>query len=201
MRCIAISSPGSPGVLRLEDRPLPEVGPSDVLVHVEAAGVNRPDIMQRLGRYPPPPGASDMPGLEVAGTIERVGRRSALAGRAIASARWWRAAGTRSTAPSRASVPADPDRARPHPRGRDPRDILHGVDESLSTRGLREGERVLIHGGTSGIGTTAIQLARAFGATALATAGSDEKCAACERLGARAINYRTTDFVAGRPRS
>ena len=196
MRCIAISTPGSPGVLRLEERPLPDVGPSDVLVRVEAAGVNRPDIMQRLGRYAPPPGASDVPGLEVAGTIERIGpevRRWQPGDRVCALV----AGG------GYAEYCAVPEpQCLPIPSGLD---RLHAaaIPETFFTvwtnlfqrAALREGERVLIHGGTSGIGTTAIQLAWAFGATALATAGSDEKCAACERLGARAINYRTTDFV------
>ena len=136
MRCIAISTPGSPGVLRLEERPLPEVGPSDVLVRVEAAGVNRPDIMQRLGRYAPPPGASDVPGLEVAGTIERIGpevRRWQPGDRVCALVAGGGYAEVLRR--SRASVPSDSSRARPHPRGRNPRDILHGVDQSLSTRG------------------------------------------------------------------
>ena len=137
MRAIVISSPGSPGVLRIEEQPVPDIRPSEVLVHVEAAGVNRPDIMQRLGRYPPPPGASDIPGLEVAGTIERVG----------SEVRRWQA-GDRICAlvagggyaefcavpePQCLPIPAGLDRML---RGGDPRDLLHGVDESLSTRGV-----------------------------------------------------------------
>ena len=196
MRSIVISSPGSPGVLKVEERPVPEIGETDLLVRVEAAGVNRPDIMQRLGKYAPPPGASDVPGLEVAGTVERAGPGVTR----------WRA-GDRICAlvagGGYAEYCAVPEpQCLPIPTGLD---RIHGaaIPETFFTvwtnlfqrAGLRDGERVLVHGGTSGIGTTAIQLARAFGATAFATAGSDEKCGACERLGARAINYRTTDFV------
>jgi NADPH2:quinone reductase len=196
MRAIVISSPGSPGVLKVEERPVPEIGETDLLVRVEAAGVNRPDIMQRLGKYAPPPGASDVPGLEVAGTVERAG----------SGATRWRT-GDRICAlvagGGYAEYCAVPEpQCLPIPSGLD-RIHAAAIPETFFTvwtnlfqrAGLREGERVLLHGGTSGIGTTAIQLARAFGATAFATAGTDEKCGACERLGARAINYRTTDFV------
>ena len=196
MRAIIISTAGSPGVLRVEDRPMPAIGPADVLVHVEAAGVNRPDIMQRLGKYAPPPGASDVPGLEIAGTIERAGDEVTR----------WRA-GDRVCAlvagggyaeycavpePQCLPIPSGLDRIR---AAAIPETYFTVWTNLFQSAGLREHERVLVHGGTSGIGTTAIQLARAFGATAFATAGSDEKCAACERLGAHAINYRTTDFV------
>jgi NADPH:quinone reductase len=196
MRAVIISSPGSPGVLRIEVRPLPQIGAGDLLVRVEAAGVNRPDIMQRLGKYAPPPGASDVPGLEVSGIVERVGS---------AVTRW--RAGDRVCAlvagGGYAEYCAVPEpQCLPIPAAVDP---LHaaGIPETFFTvwanlfqrAGLRRGERVLIHGGTSGIGTTAIQLARAFGAVPYATAGSEEKCAACERLGAHAINYHTADFV------
>ena len=196
MRAIIISTAGSPGVLRVEDRPMPAIGPADVLVHVEAAGVNRPDIMQRLGKYAPPPGASDVPGLEIAGTIERAGDGVTR----------WRA-GDRVCAlvagGGYAEYCAVPEpQCLPIPSGLDriqaaaiPETYFTVWTNLFQSAGLREHERVLVHGGTSGIGTTAIQLARAFGATAFATAGSDEKCAACERLGAHAINYRTTDFV------
>jgi putative PIG3 family NAD(P)H quinone oxidoreductase len=196
MRAIIISSPGSPGVLRVEERPTPPVGETDVLVRVEAAGVNRPDIMQRLGKYAPPPGASDILGLEVAGTIERAGP---------GVVRWQ--AGDRVCALVAGGGYADhcvvPEpQCLPIPSGLD-RIHAAAIPETYFTvwanlfqrAALRDGERMLVHGGTSGIGTTAIQLARAFGARAFATAGSDEKCAACERLGAHAINYRTTDFV------
>ena len=196
MFAIEISSPGPPSVLRLVERPTPSPGPGDVLVRVEAAGVNRPDIMQRLGKYPPPPGASDIPGLEVAGTIVAVGAEVA---------RWQ--AGDQVCALVAGGGYADhcvaPEpQCLPIPRGLRPREAaaipetFFTVWTNLFQRGrLTAGERVLIHGGGSGIGTTAIQLARAFGAAVYATAGSDEKCAACERLGAVAINYRSADFV------
>jgi putative PIG3 family NAD(P)H quinone oxidoreductase len=196
MRAIVISAPGSPGVLKIEERPMPGEGPSDVLVRVEAAGVNRPDIMQRLGRYAPPPGASDVPGLEVAGTIERVGPE----------VKRWRP-GDRVCAlvagggyaefcavpePQCLPIPTRLDRVH---AAAIPETFFTVWTNLFQRAALSQGESVLIHGGTSGIGTTAIQLASAFGAVAFATAGSDDKCAACERLGARAINYRTTDFV------
>jgi putative PIG3 family NAD(P)H quinone oxidoreductase len=175
---------------------MPVPGPGEVLVRVEAAGVNRPDIFQRLGKYPPPPGASDIPGLEVAGTVVSLG----------ADVTRWQP-GDRICAlvsgggyAEYCAVPAP--QCLPIPRGLGSieaaalPETFFTVWTNLFQRGrLVDGERVLIHGGTSGIGTTAIQLARAFGAEVFATAGSDAKCAACERLGATAINYRTQDFV------
>jgi putative PIG3 family NAD(P)H quinone oxidoreductase len=196
MRAVAISSPGSPGVLRIEDRPTPQPGPQDILVRVQAAGVNRPDIMQRLGRYPPPPGAPDIPGLEVAGVVERIGQ---------SVTRWQ--PGDRICAlvagGGYAEYCAVPEpQALPIPRSMDairaaavPETYFTVWTNLFQRARLAAGEHVLIHGGTSGIGTTAIQLARAFDAIPIATAGSDEKCRACERLGATAINYQTTDFV------
>jgi putative PIG3 family NAD(P)H quinone oxidoreductase len=196
MRAIVCSSPGGPEVISIGERPMPDIGPSEVLVRVGAAGVNRPDIMQRLGRYPPPPGASDILGLEIAREIEQAG----------AAVTRWRT-GDRVCAlvagGGYAEYCAVPEpQCVPIPAGLD---VVHAaaVPETFFTvwtnlfqrARLAAGERVLIHGGTSGIGTTAIQLAQAFGAFPIATAGSDHKCAACERLGARAINYRTTDFV------
>jgi putative PIG3 family NAD(P)H quinone oxidoreductase len=195
---IEISTPGGPDVLVPVERPRPVPGAGEVLVKVAAAGVNRPDVMQRLGKYPPPPGASDIPGLEIAGTIEELGQDvtewrvgdevcALVAGGGYAEY---------CAAPSPQCLPA--------PRGLD---MIHaaGIPETFFTvwtnvfdRGrLRRGESILVHGGSSGIGTTAIQLARASGSRVFATAGSAEKCAACERLGAeRAINYRDSDFVA-----
>ena len=189
MRAIEISAPGGPEVLRIVERPIPTPGPGEVLIKVEAAGVNRPDIMQRQGNYPPPPGASDIPGLEVAGTIPAEGDRcvcALVAGGGYAE-----------------YCVAPAPQCLPIPSGLD---VIHAaaIPETFFTvwtnvfqRGrLAAGEHILIHGGTSGIGTTAIQLARAFGATVYATAGSDEKCDACKTLGAvLAINYRTQDFV------
>ena len=178
------------------ERPTPAPGSGELLVRVEAAGVNRPDILQRLGQYPPPPGISDVPGLEVAGTVSAVGpdvsrwREGDSVCALVAGGGY-----------AEYCVVPEPQ-ALPLPRGFRPGEAaaipetFFTVWTNLFDRGkLTEGETVLIHGGSSGIGTTAIQLARAFGATVLATAGSDAKCAACERLGARAINYRTADFV------
>jgi putative PIG3 family NAD(P)H quinone oxidoreductase len=198
MTAIEITQPGGPEVLATTERPSPSPGPGDVLIHVAAAGVNRPDVMQRAGHYPPPPGASDIPGLEVAGTIVQVG----------VNAGTWRP-GDRvcalvagggyaeyclAPAPQCLPVPRDMDfvHAAAIP------EAFFTVWTNLFERGrLSAGESVLIHGGSSGIGTTAIQLARARSSRVFATAGSAAKCAACERLGAeRAFNYRETDFVA-----
>jgi NADPH2:quinone reductase len=198
MRAIEISRPGPPEVLTLVERPRPTIGPDDVLIRVVAAGVNRPDVMQRMGHYPPPPGASDLPGLEVSGTIDDVGAAvttfapgdrvcALVSGGGYAE---WCAA------------PAG--QCLPLPKGTDfiaaaalP-ETTFTVWSNVFDRGkLASGESILVHGGSSGIGTTAIQLAHARGARVFATAGSAEKCAACEALGAeRAINYRDADFVA-----
>jgi len=198
MIAIEIPQPGGPEVLVPVERPVPAIGPGDVLVKVGAAGVNRPDVLQRQGRYPPPPGITDIPGLEVAGTIEAVG----------SSVTSWQP-GDRVCAlvsgggyAEFCAVPAP--QCLPAPRGMD---VTHAaaIPETTFTvwtnvfeRGrLTKGETILVHGGSSGIGTTAIQLAHAAGAHVYATAGSGEKCAACESLGAqKAINYRQTDFVA-----
>jgi NADPH2:quinone reductase len=198
MRCVEISTPGGPEVLTAVERPDPRPGPGEVLIEVAAAGVNRPDVLQRRGGYPPPPGASDIPGLEVAGTIAavadgvdawRVGDRvcALVAGGGYA---------TRCVAPAPQCLPVPA-----------PLDFVAAaaVPETFFTvwtnvfeRGrLAAGETALFHGGTSGIGTTAIQLAAARDARVFATAGTDEKCRACEELGAeRGINYRTEDWVA-----
>ena len=207
MRAVEISAPGPPDVLRLVDRPEPQPGPGEVLLDVAAAGVNRPDLMQREGRYPPPKGASDVPGLEVAGTIVRVGPADDSGPPHSANGRAWMA-GDRVCAlvsgggyAERCVVPGV--QCLPVPGGLPLIDAA-ALPETFFTvwtnvfdRGrLAPGEWLLVHGGTSGIGSTAIQLAVARGAHAIATAGSDEKCRACERLGAsHAINYRTRDFV------
>ena len=197
MTAIEIERPGGPEVLRAVVRPVPEPGPGEVLVQVEAAGVNRPDLMQRLGKYPPPPGASDIPGLEIAGTILSV---------ADGESRWH--VGDRVCAlvagggyaeycvvPSVQCLPI-PDGLDAIAAGAIP-ETFFTVWTNVFERGrLAAGQRLLVHGGASGIGTTAIQLARASGAIVFATAGSDDKCAACRTLGAAvAINYRTQDFV------
>jgi putative PIG3 family NAD(P)H quinone oxidoreductase len=198
MTAIEVREPGGPEVLIPVERPRPAVGREGVLIKVAAAGVNRPDIMQRQGRYPPPPGAPDIPGLEVAGTIEEVG----------GDVKDWRPGDEVCALVSGGGYAeycaAPAPQCLPIPRGMD---LVHAaaVPETTFTvwsnvfeRGrLQRGESILIHGGSSGIGTTAIQLARARGARVFATAGTAEKCAACEALGAeRAINYRDADFVA-----
>lgn len=197
MICIEIIAPGGPDVLKPVERPDPVPGPGDVLIRVAAAGVNRPDVLQRRGAYPPPPGASDIPGLEVAGTIAAIG--AGVSGWSLGDAVCALVSGGGYA--SMCVAPA-PQCLRP-PTSLDlvaaaaiP-ETFFTVWTNVFDRGrLRAGETALFHGGTSGIGTTAIQLAAARGATVFATAGSDEKVRACESLGARrAINYRTQDFV------
>jgi NADPH2:quinone reductase len=196
MIAIEITAPGGPEVLRPVERPAPTPGAGDVLIRVEAAGVNRPDILQRTGRYSPPPGVSDIPGLEIAGTVVAVGAEvvrwregdrvcALVAGGGYAEY---------CTAPEPQCLPI-PHGLRPVEAAGIPETFFTVWTNLFQSGRLQEGERVLIHGGSSGIGTTAIQLARAFGAAVFATAGTDAKCAACEQLGATALNYRTTDFV------
>src|SRR5688572_7200117 len=194
---IEISSPGPPDVLRPIERPDPVPGPGEVLIRVSAAGVNRPDILQRQGFYPPPPGASDIPGLEVAGVVEAVGDgvTSWRQGDAVCALVSGGGYATKCIAPAAQCLPIpaplDNVAAAAIP------ETFFTVWTNVFDRGrLQPGESALFHGGASGIGTTAIQLARARGARVFATAGSADKCRACERLGAeRAINYRTEDFV------
>ena len=198
MRCVEISKPGGPEVLKAVERPDPVPGDGEVLIAVEAAGVNRPDVLQRLGGYPPPPGASDIPGLEVAGTITALGRgvRDWRVGDRVCAliAGGGYAALCVAPAPQCLPVPSSLDMVA---AGAVP-ETFFTVWTNVFDRGrLKAGEAALFHGGTSGIGTTAIQLAAARGARVFATAGSDEKCRACEQLGAeRGINYRTEDFAA-----
>jgi NADPH2:quinone reductase len=196
--CIEISSPGPPDVLTRAERPDPAPGPGEVLIAVAAAGVNRPDVMQRQGLYPPPPGASDIPGLEVAGTIDRLGEgvSGLRVGDTVCALVSGGGYATKCVAPAVQCLPVPA-----------PLDLVAAaaIPETFFTvwtnvfdRGrLQAGETALFHGGSSGIGTTAIQLAAVRGARVFATAGSPEKCRACERLGAeRAIDYRTEDFAA-----
>jgi putative PIG3 family NAD(P)H quinone oxidoreductase len=204
MKAVEISQPGGPDVLKLVDRPDPGPGINEVLIKVAAAGVNRPDLMQREGHYPPPKGASDLPGLEVAGTITALGPGQPRA----ASGRLWKVGDKVCALLSGGGYAeqcvAPGVQCLPIPRGLPIVDAA-ALPETFFTvwtnvfeRGrLASGEWLLVHGGTSGIGTTAIQLAVARGARVLATAGTDEKCRGCKALGATAaINYRTTDFVA-----
>jgi putative PIG3 family NAD(P)H quinone oxidoreductase len=198
MMAIEISQPGEPDVLVAVERPRPSAGAGDVLIRVAAAGVNRPDVFQRRGRYPPPPGASDIPGLEVAGTVEALG--ADVSGFHVGDAVCALVAGGGYAEYCAAPAP----QCLPIPRGLDlvaagaiP-ETFFTVWTNVFERGrLQAGETLLVHGGSSGIGTAAIQIARARAARVFATAGSADKCAACERLGAeRAINYREADFVA-----
>jgi NADPH2:quinone reductase len=198
MTAIAIRAPGGPDVLVPEERPVASPGAGEVLVKVAAAGVNRPDVMQRQGNYPPPPGASDIPGLEIAGEVVATGSGA-----------------TRFTAGDKVTAlvagggyaeycPVHETNALPAPgalslieAGAIP-ETFFTVWHNVFERGrLKSGETLLVHGGSSGIGTTAIQLAKASGARVITTAGSAEKCEACRKLGADvAINYRSEDFVA-----
>jgi NADPH2:quinone reductase len=198
MIAIEIREPGEPEVLVPVERPTPAPAAGEVLIKVAAAGVNRPDVMQRRGKYPPPPGASDIPGLEVAGTIEALGEgvhdftRGDVVCALVAGGGY--AQYCIAPEPQCLPIPArvDVTSAAAIP------ETFFTVWTNVFERGrLQASETILIHGGASGIGTTAIQLAHAFGARAFATAGTAEKCAACERIGAeRAINYRESDFVA-----
>ncbi len=198
MIAIEIREPGGPEVLVPAERPLPVPAAGEVLIKVAAAGVNRPDVFQRLGRYAPPPGTSDIPGLEVAGAIEQLGP----------GVREWQVGDTVCALVAGGGYAeycvAPAPQCLPVPRGLDlvsaaaiP-ETYFTVWHNVFERGrLQAGEALLVHGGTSGIGTTAIQLAHVLGARVFATAGSDEKCRACERLGAdRAINYHEADFAA-----
>ena len=198
MKAVEIAAPGPAEVLRLADRPVPLPGPGEVLVRVAAAGVNRADIMQRQGSYPPPPGASDIAGLELSGAVAAVGAdvTNPSAGDEVCAL----VAGGGYA--EYCLVPAP--QCLPVPPGVTLRDAA-ALPEAYCTvwtnvfeRGrLAAGETLLVQGGSSGVGTAAIQLARALGARVLATAGSAAKCAACETLGAeRAVNYREADFVA-----
>jgi len=197
MTVVEIAAPGGPEQLKVAVRPVPRPGDDEVLVRVAACGVNRPDVMQRQGRYPPPPGASDLPGMEIAGEIVALGpkvsglslgdRVAALlpgggyAAYAVAAAPLCLLVPENLTLVEAAAIP----------------ETFFTVWTNLFERGgCKAGDTMLIHGGTSGIGTTAIQLGKAFGARVYATAGSPEKARACERLGAlRGIDYRTEDFV------
>jgi NADPH2:quinone reductase len=202
VRAIEIATPGPADGLRLVERPDPVPGPGEVAIAVAAAGVNRPDVLQRLGKYAPPPGASDLPGLEVAGRIAAIGPPigGAVSRWSVGDAVCALAAGGGYA--ERCVVPAE--QCLPVPVGYSMVEAA-ALPETFMTvwtnvfeRGrLMRGETLLVHGGSSGIGTTAIQLGRAFGATVFATAGSLEKCAACRDLGAAvALNYREDDWVA-----
>jgi putative PIG3 family NAD(P)H quinone oxidoreductase len=197
MTVVEIAAPGGPEQLKTAVRPVPTPGEDEVLIRVEAAGVNRPDVMQRQGRYPPPPGASDLPGMEIAGEVVALGPKvsgvslgdkvtsllpgGGYAGYAVAAAPLLMPIPKGSSMVEAAAIP----------------ETFLTVWTNLFERGrCKAGDIVLIHGGTSGIGTTAIQLAKVWGASVFATAGSEAKARACEALGAvRGIDYKTEDFV------
>ena len=200
MRAVEITAFGAADVLRLGERPKPQAGEGELLIRVSASGINRPDVLQRLGHYAPPPGATDLPGLEVAGVVEsgdaaallraglQVGDRvcALVAGGGYAE---WCVAPVEQCLPVPAGLSDIEAASLP--------ETFFTVWSNVFDLGrLQAGETLLVQGGTSGIGVTAIQLARAMGATVIVTAGSDEKCAACLALGAHhAINYKTQDFV------
>jgi NADPH2:quinone reductase len=200
MKAVEITTPGAPGVLKLGDRPDPKPGAGELLIRVAASGVNRPDVLQRTGNYPVPPGASDIPGLEVAGEI--VGgddKELAAAGFKKGDRVCALVAGGGYAELCVAPI----GQCLPVPQGFNDieaaslPETFFTVWSNVFDRGsLQKGETFMVQGGTSGIGVTAIQMAKAFGATVIATAGSDDKCAACIKLGAdHAINYRALDFA------
>ena len=198
MTAVAISKPGGPEVLIPEQRPVPTPGPHQILIKVAAAGVNRPDVAQRSGSYPPPPGASDLPGLEVSGEVVALGEGSTKykigdkVMSLVAGGGYAEYCLTHET------------HAMPVPNGfsmieaaATPETLMTVWHNVFERGGLKPGETLLIHGGSSGIGTTAIQMAKAHGAKVIVTVGSQDKCDACLKLGADvAINYKTEDFVA-----
>lgn len=198
MTVIGISKPGGPEVLIPETRAVPVPGAGEILIKVAAAGVNRPDVAQRSGSYPPPPGASDLPGLEVAGTVVAVGPgvtkhklddkvMSLVAGGGYAEY---------CIAPDLQAMTV-PDALSMTEAGATPETLMTVWHNVFERGGLKAGETLLIHGGSSGIGTMAIQLAKAFGAKVIVTVGSQDKADACLKLGAdHVINYKTADFVA-----
>lgn len=198
MIAIEISSYGPPNVLKPIEREKPVPNENEVLIRVEAAGVSRADVMQREGKYPPPPGASDIPGLDLAGVIEAVGRsvQAWQAGDRVCALVTGGAYAEYTVAPSVQVLPI-PEGWSAVETATLPENLFTVYDNLITRADLRRGETVLIHGGTSGIGSMAIMLSRAWGAVPIATAGSTDKCAACLRLGAsHAINYKEVGFVA-----
>src|SRR4051794_20655845 len=198
MTVVAISKPGGPEVLLPETRAVPTPGPGEILIKVHAAGVNRPDVAQRSGSYPPPPGASDLPGLEIAGEVVALGAGAAkhklgdkvmslVAGGGYAQY----------CIAQDAQAMAVPSSLSIEEAGAIPETLMTVWHNVFERGALKPGETLLIHGGSSGIGTMAIQLAKAFGSKVIVTVGSQDKNDACLKLGAdRAINYKTEDFVA-----
>jgi NADPH2:quinone reductase len=197
MTVVGISKPGGPEVLVPETRPVPRPGPGEILVKVKAAGVNRPDVAQRSGSYPPPPGASDLPGLEIAGEVVALGEgatRHKLGDKVMSLV----AGGgyAQYAIAQDAQAMAVPSALTMEEAGAIPETLMTVWHNVFERGALEPGETLLIHGGSSGIGTMAIQLAKAFGAKVIVTVGSQDKSEACLKLGAdRAIDYKTEDFV------
>ena len=197
MQVVEISGPGGPEVLVPAQRPVPTPSQGEILISVEYAGVNRPDVLQRAGSYNPPSGASDLPGLEAAGRVAAVGAGVTewAEGDAVCALLPGGGYAQYVTTPAAHALPV-PDGMDARAAACLPETFFTVWGNVFRRGGLKAGERFLVHGGSSGIGTTAIQLARHFGARVFATAGSDAKCAACRDLGAEvAINYRDEDFV------
>src|SRR6201996_2628360 len=198
MTVIGISKPGGPEVLLPETRAVPAPGPDEILIKVAAAGVNRPDVAQRSGSYPPPPGASDLPGLEISGEVVAVGsnaRKHKLGDKVMSLV----AGGgyAEYCIAQDAQARAGPANLSIAEAGALPETLMTVWHNVFERGGLKSGETLLVHGGSSGIGTMAIQLAKAFGAKVIVTVGSKDKAEACKKLGAdHAINYKTQDFVA-----
>ena len=198
MRVVEISAPGGPEVLQVAERPRPQPGPGEVLIQVAAAGVNRPDVLQRKGAYPPPAGASDIPGLEVAGVVVEVGDAAGpvAVGDHVCALVTGGGYAEFCLAPAPQCLPV-PTGLTDVEAASLPETLFTVWSNVFDRARLQPGETFLVQGGSGGIGVAAVQLASALGSRVFATAGSDEKCAACVRLGAsRAINYRTEDFVA-----
>ena len=201
MRAIEITRFGPPEVLVETARPVPTPGPGEVLVRVSASGVNRPDVLQRKGGYPPPSGASDLPGLEVAGTLvagdgDELARVGLKLGDPVCGLVAGGGYAELCAVPVGQCLPAPPGLSMVESAAL-PETFFTVWSNVFNRAGLKSGETLLVHGGSSGIGVTAIQLGKAFGATVLVTVGSEEKCAACRDLGAdQTINYRASDFVA-----
>ena len=194
MRAIEISRPGGPDVLTPVERPMPQPGPGEVLIKVAAAGINRPDVFQRAGSYPPPPGASDLPGLEVAGEIIAGDTGDLAVGDKVCALVAGGGYAEYCVAPAGQCLPLPAGLSMVEAAALP--ETCFTVWTNVFDRGaLAEGESLLVHGGASGIGTTAIQIAHALGHTVYATAGSDERVRAVAALGAKGINYKTQDFV------